>query len=140
MMTHLYQAWLDLADEFNDANADAQLDDFDPEVVREAEAQARTHDLPWPPSTGDYDRWYGEQRYDEPDEPTEAELAYYAELEADQRRAQSRTLAGAPHEWGAAMGPTHYFCTTCWLHGFETGAHRYDVPPCDPPPRVPDWA
>lgn len=137
-MTHTYQAWIDLADELNDADADAQLDYFDADVVREAEAQARTYGLPWPPSTGDYDRWHANALPDP--EPTPEELAYYAELEADQRRAQSRTLSAAPHEWGEAMGPTHYFCTTCWLAGYETGAHRYDMPPCDPPPRVPNWA
>ncbi len=53
-----YQDWLDLADELNDVGVPTQLDWFDADVLREAQAQAATYDLPWPPSTGDYDRWY----------------------------------------------------------------------------------
>jgi len=73
-------------------------------------------------------------------EPTPAELAYYAELEADQRRAQSRAGQRAPHVWGARLDAEHYFCTTCWYNGFETGAHPDSIPPCDPLERVPNWA
>jgi hypothetical protein len=77
---------------------------------------------------------------DDDDEPTPEELAYYAELDAQQERAQSRTLNAAPYPWGYELSPGHYFCTTCWLNGFEDGAHSHELPPCDPPPRVPSWA
>lgn len=56
-----YQDWLDLADELNDVDVEAELDWFDVDVRREAEVQAATYGLPWPPSVGDFDRWYANE-------------------------------------------------------------------------------
>lgn len=56
-----YDDWLALADELNDADCPATLDWFDADCVRDAQAQAEAHDLPWPPSVGDYDRWYANE-------------------------------------------------------------------------------
>lgn len=79
--------------------------------------------------------WMSELR-----EETPEEAAYHTELEADQRRAATRSLSSSPHEWGTRLDAEHYFCTSCWLNGDEHGAHPDAMPPCDPPSRVPNWA
>lgn len=56
-----YQDWLELADELNDANVEATLEWFDADFVAAAQVQAAEHGLPWPPSVGDYDRWYANE-------------------------------------------------------------------------------
>ena len=56
-----YHDWLDLADELNDVDCEAQLDWFDADWVAVAQSQAAEFDLPWPPSVGDYDRWYANE-------------------------------------------------------------------------------
>jgi hypothetical protein len=54
--------WLNLADEFNDPPNEQYLtltlEDFDPHVVKLAESWAQDNGWPWPPSVGDFDRWY----------------------------------------------------------------------------------
>jgi hypothetical protein len=40
-----------------------------------------------------------------------------------------------PNNWGDKLNEDEYFCDNCWYAGFETGAHPYRVPPCDPPTR-----
>lgn len=52
------QSWLNVADELNDPDSDMTLDDLNPTYVEEAEAWAQKSGFPWPPSVGDFDRWY----------------------------------------------------------------------------------
>lgn len=56
-------AYASLADEFNDgtpgmAGEMPKLDDFDETAQIRGERYAKAHSLPWPPETGDYDRFW----------------------------------------------------------------------------------
>jgi hypothetical protein len=51
-----------LADEMNDPDVPAwNEDDWEPTAVANAKKYAKEHNLPWPPRTGDFDRWYERQ-------------------------------------------------------------------------------
>jgi hypothetical protein len=53
------ESYANLADEMNDPDVGAWNEaDWDPEAVAEGKRYAAAHGLPWPPSTGDYDRFY----------------------------------------------------------------------------------
>lgn len=53
------ESYASLADEMNDPDVGPWNEaDWDPEAVAEAKRYAERHDLPWPPRTGDFDRWY----------------------------------------------------------------------------------
>jgi hypothetical protein len=52
-----------LADEMNDPDVGPWNEsDWDARAVESAKQYARKNDLPWPPSTGDFDRWYEKQQ------------------------------------------------------------------------------
>ena len=61
-------------------------------------------------------------------------LAYLEEMDAAERRAQARRMTEAPMRWGDPVDGG-YFCEPCWFRGDATGAHSFEVPPCDPLPR-----
>lgn len=51
--------YANLADEMNDPDVGPwNEDDWDPRAVASAKMYANRHHLPWPPRTGDFDRWY----------------------------------------------------------------------------------
>ena len=50
-----------IADELNDGPV--PLEDLDQDMMVEGERHARRHDLPWPPQTGDFDRWLERKAY-----------------------------------------------------------------------------
>jgi hypothetical protein len=51
-----------LADEMNDPDADPwDESDWDARAVASAKRYAEKHDLPWPPQTGDFDRFYEQE-------------------------------------------------------------------------------
>lgn len=53
------ESYASLADEMNDPDVGPwNEDDWDPQAVEEAQRHARENRLPWPPRTGDFDRWY----------------------------------------------------------------------------------
>lgn len=48
-----------LADEMNDADVPPFNEaDWEPDAVAGAKRYAKAHRLPWPPTTGDYDRFW----------------------------------------------------------------------------------
>ena len=52
-------AYLDLADEMNDADVGPWVEsDWDPIYVELGRRYAAAHSLPWPPGCGDFDRAY----------------------------------------------------------------------------------
>lgn len=53
------ESYANLADEMNDPDVPAWNEvDWDEQTVAEAKRYAKAHGLRWPPSTGDYDRFY----------------------------------------------------------------------------------
>jgi len=63
MTDPLLDAYASLADELNDPGVTLSVRDFDPDMVDLAHQYAKAHGLPFPPSTGDYDRlWETQQR------------------------------------------------------------------------------
>lgn len=52
------QAYGDLADELNDIGIPMTIEDFHKGFVARAKKFADERQLPWPPSTGDYDRYW----------------------------------------------------------------------------------
>lgn len=53
--------YLSLADEMNDGPPHVgpwNEADWEPESVANAKRYAEKHGLPWPPGTGDYERWF----------------------------------------------------------------------------------
>jgi hypothetical protein len=53
------ESYAALADEMNDADVPPWNEaDWDPQAVAEAKRYAEKNGLPFPPSTGDYDRFY----------------------------------------------------------------------------------
>lgn len=52
------EAWLAIADELNDPGVRMTVEDMDALSRVRGERHARAADLPWPPATGDYDRWW----------------------------------------------------------------------------------
>ncbi len=58
------QFWLNLADELNDRDIRSTVDDFEDEMVEAAERWAEKFNWPFPPSTGDFDRWYAGDFYE----------------------------------------------------------------------------
>lgn len=53
------ESYASLADELNDPDVGPWVeDDWDPTAVAEGKAYAAKNNLPWPPRTGDFDRWY----------------------------------------------------------------------------------
>ena len=52
------EAYSALADEMNDPGMVWDADKWEPSAVRQAQAYAQRHGLPWPPGPGDFDRFY----------------------------------------------------------------------------------
>lgn len=53
------ESYANLADEMNDPDVGPWVEaDWDEQAVVEAKRYAAANNLPWPPSTGDFDRWY----------------------------------------------------------------------------------
>lgn len=53
------ESYASLADEMNDPDVGPWVEsDWDPQAVAEAKKYAKENDLPWPPQTGDFDRYY----------------------------------------------------------------------------------
>lgn len=55
--------YANLADEMNDPDVGPWDEaDWDERAVASAKRYAEKNNLPWPPSTGDFDRWYETHR------------------------------------------------------------------------------
>jgi len=52
------EAYASLADEMNDGDVVWVESDWDAQAVKQGKEYAIEHDLPWPPRTGDFDRYY----------------------------------------------------------------------------------
>lgn len=58
----LLDAYASLADELNDVGVTLSVRDFDPEMVDRANQYAKANGLAFPPSTGDFDRFWEAQQ------------------------------------------------------------------------------
>jgi hypothetical protein len=56
------QDYMDLADEMNDPDIGPWVEsDWDPDAVANGKRYANRNNLPWPPGTGDFDRFVEEE-------------------------------------------------------------------------------